>query len=49
MKERENYETMEEATLLSTNEIHSDQGDHGDRGPSILISMINLSWQGPLA
>jgi hypothetical protein len=41
MKERENYGTMEEATLLSTKEIRDDQGDHGDWGSFILISMIN--------
>jgi hypothetical protein len=28
MKERGNYETMKEATLLSTKKIHDDQGDH---------------------
>jgi hypothetical protein len=41
MKERENYGTMEEATPLSTKEIHDDQGDHGGRGSFILISMIS--------
>jgi hypothetical protein len=30
MKERDNYETMEEATLLSTKEICDDRGDHDD-------------------
>jgi hypothetical protein len=40
---------MEEATLLSTKEIRGDQGDHVGQGPSVLISMINPSWQGPLA
>jgi hypothetical protein len=28
MKERENYRTMKEATLLSTKKIHDDQSDH---------------------
>jgi hypothetical protein len=28
MKERGNYETMKEATLLSIKEIHDDQDDH---------------------
>jgi hypothetical protein len=32
---------MEEATLLSTKEIRSDQGDHDDQGSFVLISMIN--------
>jgi hypothetical protein len=41
MKERENYETIKEATLLSTKEIRGNQGDHGDQGSSILINMIN--------
>jgi hypothetical protein len=49
MKERGNYETMKEATLLSIKEIHDDQGDHNGWGSSILISMISPSWQGPLA
>jgi hypothetical protein len=49
MEERENYGTMEEATLLSTKEIHSDQSDHNGRGSFVLIHMISLSWQGPLA
>jgi hypothetical protein len=40
---------MEEATLLSTKEIRGDQGDHGGRGPSVPISTISPSWQGPLA
>jgi hypothetical protein len=30
MKERGNYETIKEATLLSTKEIHDDQGNHVD-------------------
>jgi hypothetical protein len=30
MKERGNYETIEEATLLSTKKIHDDQGDYID-------------------
>jgi hypothetical protein len=37
---------MKEATLLSTKKIHDDQGDHNDRGSSILISMITLSLVG---
>jgi hypothetical protein len=41
MKERSNYETMKEATLLSIKEIHGDQGDHGGRGSFILISTIS--------
>jgi hypothetical protein len=30
MKERGNYETMKEATLLNTKGIRGDQGDHDD-------------------
>jgi hypothetical protein len=43
MKKRGNYETIEEATLLSTKKIHDDQGDHVGQGSSILINMINPS------
>jgi hypothetical protein len=30
MKERDNYEIMKEAMLLSIKEIYDDQGDHDD-------------------
>jgi hypothetical protein len=40
MKERGNYETMKEATLLSIKGIHNDQSDHDDQSPFILINMI---------
>jgi hypothetical protein len=40
MKERDNYETMEEATLLSTKGIRDDQGGHDDQSSSVLINMI---------
>jgi hypothetical protein len=30
MKERDNYETIKEATLLSTKRIHNDQSGHDD-------------------
>jgi hypothetical protein len=46
MKERSNYETMKEATLLSTKEIRDDQGDHGGRGSFVLINMISLFLAG---
>jgi hypothetical protein len=49
MKERDNYETIGKAVRLYTKEIHNDQSDHSDQGPSVLISMISLSWQDPLA
>jgi hypothetical protein len=48
MEERGNYGTMGKTARLYTKEIRGDQGDHGDRGSSVLISMINPSWQGPL-
>jgi hypothetical protein len=44
MKEKENYRTIEEATLLSTKKIHNNQGDHSSRGSFILINMISSSW-----
>jgi hypothetical protein len=49
MKERGNYGTIGKAVRLYIKEIRNDQGDHSDQDSFVLISMINPSWQGPLA
>jgi hypothetical protein len=49
IEERGNYGTMGKATHLYIKKIRDDQSDHNDQGSSVLISMINSSWQGPLA